>query len=123
MSPATNARYPTGHAWFKGNGVGNGQGKPRKIVEPVAKWAERRNHCLEVGDGKPPPPLPTRLELWTFFILGNVIGGNNGIIVYYAYSQQLRKALQRAKLQFLVPELHISYRQPTDEQFWNVSLS
>lgn len=122
LSAATISRYPQTHNWYRQHERGEHEDEdPRKLFKHIAGWAETRAHCLDANGLNNPtrPALPTKLHIWTTFVLGNRVGGEQGPIVHNAISQNFRACIQRAKLQFLMPELGIRHLSPTDGQFWN----
>ncbi|KAK5653790.1 hypothetical protein OQA88_7948 [Cercophora sp. LCS_1] len=121
MSPATNARYPHTHLWWRRNdgNVATGVGKPRKLVRPVAEWAGGRRNWFDGPVADIPPILPQQIDLWTMFIMGSTVGkGDRGVVVHFALSQRLRQWMQKAKLQVFVPAINIPLLTESDAWFW-----
>lgn len=121
-SPANSTRYPHTHLWWRQNRDSKGVGKSRKVVLHISKWIDGRTSCFERGD-RCPFRLPSREDLYTMFILGNTVGkGKQKVVVHYAFSKPLRIWIEKARLQFRLPELGIPLINASDYHFWDAQI-
>ncbi|KAK5654005.1 hypothetical protein OQA88_7682 [Cercophora sp. LCS_1] len=105
----------TNHTWFR-NHMRNQPhefdhmpSRPRNRLHALQMWVETRHapnwHPTGAGD-HPPPWMPTKMDLWTIFVIGGKarIGDNLTTPVHFGLTNFFFYHIQSSNLQFLVPE-------------------
>lgn len=115
LSPATNSRYPHTHVWWRRNEGSDSVGKSRQWFLKIADWVGGRASLTKDDMERCPVPLPSRLDMWTLFVMGGSVGK---VVVHYAFSQLTRGWIEKGRLQFLVQELGLPLSEASHITFW-----